>query len=94
MTQKLLFKGQLFGAISSGGAVIPLDNGYALNIIAESSKFVTIQVIFAGIGEKVKGQSWQKTKVVKDKSKPKPPQLKAIEKIETESQVDIKQAWG
>lgn len=72
VAEKCLFKGQIFGATSNGGAVINISNGIALKFIADNDKFVTIQVLTSGIGKPIKNQSWQKSKVVKVKAQVKP----------------------
>jgi len=62
---KVLFKGQLFGALSNGGAIIDIENGYGLKFVSVNDKFCQIILLDHGLGIPVKTQSWQKSKVVK-----------------------------
>ena len=61
----MCFKGALFGHISNGGGTIDLGNGKSIKFIANSEKFITLQLLESGIGIEVKTQSWNKTKVEK-----------------------------
>ena len=70
---KWLFKRQLFGHVSSGGGIIPLEFGYAIKFIANEG-FTQINLIQVGKGEDIPSQAWQKsvqTKLPKPKKKEK-----------------------
>lgn len=69
VAEKCLFKGQIHGAASKGGAVINISHGKAIKFIANNDKSVTIQIIDSGIGQPIKNQSWVKPKATKQPKK-------------------------
>lgn len=64
IAEKVIHRGALFGHIGNGGGTIALSHGKALKISYLNKDFLTLQVLEGGIGKDIKGQSWQKTKVV------------------------------
>jgi len=75
IAEKMHKKGYLFGHISNGGGIIHLSHGKAIKVIAHNKDFVTLQLLEFGIGQRVKTQSWQKSKKVLVKPAPKAPEL-------------------
>ena len=62
---KFYKKGLLFGHISSGGGIVPMENGFAIQFCA-NEQYVQINLLHYGVGKPVPHQTWNKTKVVKE----------------------------
>lgn len=66
---------QLLGAITNGNCIIPISNGLALRF-TRNNKFKTkngrdahmvlIEILNSGIGEEIKPQNYQRSKIIKE----------------------------
>ena len=78
IAEKVMHKGMLFGSVSNGCPSLVISHGITLKLIALNDKFVTVQVLQHGIGITPKNQTWIKSSVSKEKSKPKTKEVNLI----------------
>jgi len=74
VAKKKIHKGQVHAWAEGGLPMLNLGYGYGLQIIADGSNFLTIQLFKHAIDEKVEQQTWARVKkvIVKKEVKVKP----------------------